>query len=112
MLPALDMTLSIEDLGGVALGPIQTVKDGLRFLADGEGEGVDVAILDVDLHGQEVFPVAEVLRERGVPFLFHTGHPSRPALRTQFPDAPVLTKPTMMNELLDVVGGLLPTRAS
>jgi DNA-binding NtrC family response regulator len=35
--------------------------------------GIDVAILDVHLTGQVVFPVAEILAERGVPFLFATG---------------------------------------
>ena len=36
-------------------------------------ESVDVAILDVNLGGRQVFPVAEILAERGVPFLFATG---------------------------------------
>ncbi len=35
--------------------------------------GIDVAILDVNLAGQVVFPVAEILAQRGVPFLFATG---------------------------------------
>jgi DNA-binding response OmpR family regulator len=36
-------------------------------------EGIDAAILDVNLGGQVVFPVAEILAERGVPILFSTG---------------------------------------
>ncbi len=36
-------------------------------------EGLDAAILDVNFGGQVVFPVAEILAERGVPILFSTG---------------------------------------
>ena len=108
MLPALDMEMAIEDEGGVPLGPIQTVEDGLAFVA-GEGRlaSIDVAILDVNLHGAEVFPLATVLRERGVPFLFHTGHASKAELQQRFPGAPVCSKPMMMNQLLDMVGRLV-----
>jgi CheY-like chemotaxis protein len=36
-------------------------------------ESIDVAILDVNLGGQLVFPVADILSKRGIPFLFATG---------------------------------------
>jgi CheY-like chemotaxis protein len=41
-------------------------------LAQGQ-ENVDVAILDVNLGGQLVFPVADILSRRGIPFVFATG---------------------------------------
>ena len=108
MLPALDMEMAIEDEGGTPLGPIQTVEDGLAFVADeGRLASIDVAILDVNLHGAEVFPLATVLRERGVPFLFHTGHASKAELQQRFPGAPVCSKPMMMNQLLDMIGRLV-----
>ena len=107
MLPALDITMSIEDLGGVPLGPIDTLKSGLDFMADGRGEEVDVAILDVNLHGEDVFPLADALHEREVPFLFHTGHGKREVLQRRFPDAPVVVKPVLVDALLDAAGELL-----
>ena len=108
MLPALDMEMAIEDEGGLPLGPIQTVEDGLDFVADADRlASIDVAILDVNLHGTEVFPLAAVLRERGVPFLFHTGHASKAELQQRFPGAPVCPKPMMMNQLLDMIGRLV-----
>ena len=100
MLPALEMELAIEDAGGTPLGPIDTLARGLAFLDGAEGERIDVAILDVNLHGVEVFPLAERLQERGVPFLFHTGHGSREELKDRFPDAPLCSKPVQVEVLL------------
>lgn len=48
------------------------MDDGLR-IASGTGE-LDAALLDVNVAGQEVFPVAEALKARGVPFVFSTGY--------------------------------------
>jgi DNA-binding response OmpR family regulator len=59
------------ELGCRVVGTAADVKRAID-LARRE-ESVDVAILDVNLGGRQVFPVAEVLAERGVPFLFATG---------------------------------------
>jgi CheY-like chemotaxis protein len=61
-------------------------------IARAETEALDGAILDVNLGGQRSFGVADVLRRRGIPFVFATGYGQLgvdPAHR----DAPVLMKP-------------------
>lgn len=60
----------LEDMGCEIVGPAATVAQGLT-LAEGE---LDAALLDVNVAGQNVFPVAEALVARGVPFVFSTGY--------------------------------------
>jgi DNA-binding response OmpR family regulator len=53
---------------------------------------VDLAMLDINLNGKQSFPVAELLRERGIPFLFATGYgDSVPG--SAFGDVPLVQKP-------------------
>jgi len=59
----------------------------------------DVAILDVNLNGSSVYPVADVLAERGVPFVFSTGYGER-GLSEAYRDRPTLQKPFQL-EILD-----------
>lgn len=62
----------------------------------------DIALLDVNLAGRFSYPVAEVLRERDVPFVFVTGY-GLSALPGELPgalrDTPVLAKPFVQDEL-------------
>jgi CheY-like chemotaxis protein len=62
----------LEDMGCDTLGPISTVDEALKVI-DG-GQAFDGALLDVNVAGKEVFPVAEALKARGVPFVFSTGY--------------------------------------
>jgi DNA-binding response OmpR family regulator len=55
-------------------------------------EAIDAAILDVNLAGKEVFPVADELRRRGVPFMFASGYGDR-GLPGPFQGSPMLQKP-------------------
>jgi DNA-binding NtrC family response regulator len=59
------------DLGCQVVGTAGHIKRAIE-LAQCE-ENVDVAILDVNLGGRQVFPAADILAKRGVPFLFATG---------------------------------------
>jgi CheY-like chemotaxis protein len=62
----------LEDLGAEVLGPVPSVAAALALLAG--GTPVDAAILDVSLGGEMVFPVAEALQARSIPFMFATGY--------------------------------------
>tara|TARA_R110000787_G_scaffold228412_1_gene336114 strand:+ start:186 stop:563 length:378 start_codon:yes stop_codon:yes gene_type:complete len=62
----------LEDMGCVPVGPASTIEEGLT-MAGAESE-LDAALLDVNVAGQQIFPVAELLRARGVPFVFSTGY--------------------------------------
>ena len=62
----------LDDMGCTVVGPESNIDDGLRA-ATTEG-ALDAALLDVNVAGREVFPVAEALKARGVPFVFSTGY--------------------------------------
>jgi CheY-like chemotaxis protein len=58
----------------------------------------DLAILDVNLNGQTIVPVAEALAARGTPFVFATGYGER-GLPDAYRDRPTLKKPFQMDGL-------------
>jgi CheY-like chemotaxis protein len=62
----------LEDMGCIPVGAIATVDEALAVVAD--DALLDAALLDVNVAGRQVFPVAEALRARGVPFVFSTGY--------------------------------------
>ena len=66
----------------------------------------DMALLDVNLDGKPVFPVARVLRERGIPVVFSTGYGAG-SLPTEFADCPVVGKPFTMEALRRAISAAL-----
>lgn len=62
----------------------------------------DLAILDVNLDGQEVFPVADILAERGRPFIFVTGYGGG-GLPPNYQNRPTLQKPFQLEDLSKAV---------
>jgi CheY-like chemotaxis protein len=82
----------LEDMGCAPVGPISNVEDALALLASPEIETLDGALLDVNVAGTEVFPVAEVLKARGLPFVFSTGY-GQGGLPDQWRDHAVIQKP-------------------
>lgn len=67
-----DMAKALEKLGAEVVGPVPRRDKALMLLSS--GEGIDAAVLDINLRGEEVFPVADALAERGIPFVFATGY--------------------------------------
>ena len=95
--------MAIEDalnyLGIDVAGVAGTVDEAL---AQVEQHHFDGAILDVQLHGKDVLPVAEALQRRSIPFVFATGY-GKSGVPEKYRDAPVLQKPFMPAELRDVL---------
>lgn len=96
---ALELQLAFEDEGATVIGPALSLMKALEVVT--HAREIDVALLDVDLAGEDVYPIAELLLQRGVPFLFHTGHGSRSQLTQLFPGAITLMKPTLPETLVD-----------
>ncbi len=67
----------------------------------------DFALLDVNLDGRMSFPVAEILKSRGIPFAFTTGYGAA-GLDASFRDRPVLVKPFLLAELEQLIAGAVP----
>jgi DNA-binding response OmpR family regulator len=70
---ALDLEWLLERHGWRVLGPAATVAQALRLLEQDE-EPPDAALLDVNLRGELVTPVAAALRARGVPFVLASAY--------------------------------------
>jgi CheY-like chemotaxis protein len=76
--------------GATIVGPASNVPDALALVRS--APRIDAAILDINLQGEMVFPVAEALSERGVPFVFATGYDPA-AIPIQFASVPHCGKP-------------------
>lgn len=97
----------LEELGCVIVNLSGTVAQALDQV-EKVAPKVDLAILDVNLGGERVYPVADALAARDVPFLFATGYgPS--GLDDLYPDRTVLSKPYVESSL---VNALLQVRAA
>ena len=88
-LVALSLHDFLSELGYSVVGPVGRVAEALRILNQGP---VDAAILDVNLAGEFVYPLAELLRTRNIPFVFATGYSSE-SIDPRFGDISVLQKP-------------------
>ena len=86
----------LESVGCVVMGPIPRLPEALDAV---DREDYDVAVLDVNLAGERIDPVADALSERNVPFLFVTGYGAS-ALPGEYTERPLLHKPFRMAELL------------
>lgn len=84
------------------LGPVPTVQAALNLLA--VTERIDGAVVDVNLRGELAYPVADVLRRRGIPCVFTTGYDSSSIAR-RAPGVPCLEKPLRPDQLLDALFG-------
>lgn len=99
---AMDLVDEMERAGARVVAECATVDEALGAI---ETVQFDAAVLDVDLRGRDVFPVADRLIELGKPFLFHTGHATRYDLEGRYPDWPVCAKPVAGEALLRVLAG-------
>ena len=99
--PLLAMTLKdvLTASGCTVVGPASSLKQGMRLI---EKEVVDGAILDVNLRGEMVFPLADALAVRSIPFVYITGYSK--LLRACNHGRPFLQKPYTSQQLLKIVG--------
>ena len=106
---ALDLAMTLEDAGADISGPCMTVANALAKAGD-----VDLAVLDVDLRGEDVFPVADRLLLSGTPFIFHTGRQDLEVLRERYGSAvTIMEKPARSEVLVTTLAAIAlerPTR--
>jgi len=67
-----ELRTELCDAGAIVIGPVATLAEALALVES--GQALDGAILDVNLGGEMVFPVADLLLARNVPFVLATGY--------------------------------------
>ena len=95
----------LADLGYSIAAAVGTIAEASEIAATGE---FDVAVLDVNLDGQEIYPVAEILIKRGLPFAFVSGY-GEDSLSEPYRSRPALQKPFLAEQLESTLAGLLAT---
>jgi DNA-binding response OmpR family regulator len=103
MLVAMLVETALEDEDCTVVGPFGALGEALEAA---RGEALDLAVLDINLAGEKVFPVAEVLAGRGVPFLLLSGYGDGglPSDRRHWP---ICAKPFDLHDLVSTLARLL-----
>jgi CheY-like chemotaxis protein len=103
-----DLQRWLEAEGATILGPTATLAEGLRLLRDGAAP--DLAILDIGVRGESVFPVADLLAGRGIPFVFATAY-DEARLPQRYRGRRSVTKPYDRERLIAALAELSPDPA-
>ena len=88
----------LEDAGAEVLGPIGWLNDALAFIRD-RSSVLDCVILDLNLHGEMSYSIADALVHRKVPFVFATGYGAN-AVDSGYRSYPRCEKPITIRDLV------------
>lgn len=94
-LVAIQLEDTLAGLGCIVLEPAHSVEGAEQALETNE---FDVAVLDINIAGKAVYPIARRLTESGIPFVFTTGY-SREHIEDAWRSTPTLRKPYLAVEL-------------
>jgi DNA-binding response OmpR family regulator len=94
----------LEENGATVVGPVGKLE---RALDVAENAGLDAALLDVNLHAERCWPVADDLIRRAIPFAFATGFETKLVMPERFAGCLVLSKPFREQDILAVLKKML-----
>ena len=98
----------IDGYDGAVTAIVPSVERALAALA---ANPVDIAVLDINLHGASVVPLAEHLSAQGVPFVFLTGYGDAELLPEHLRGRPRFDKPVQAERLVEAMLDLAKRRA-
>ena len=99
-----DLSAALGETGAEVLGPVPDLESALSLLA--HGPAPTAAILDIKLQGERVYPLADALRERAIPFVFATGYEAA-AIPEAYAAVPRCEKPYGAERCLQLLFGQL-----
>jgi CheY-like chemotaxis protein len=102
VLLALELETGLSEAGAEVIGPAYELEEAMALL----DRPIDAAVLDANLNGRSVMPVAEALAARQVPFVFATGYGEAGGAPGGF-EAPVIRKPYDVTQVAAAVAELL-----
>ena len=103
-----DLVQLLSDWGCDVIGPASNLRSALHLA---NVPKIDAALLDVNLGGEMVFPVAEKLATRNIPFLFLTAYSMKSAFPPAFREIPRVGKPFDPMALARTMTEILPARS-
>ena len=89
---AMEIESNLQEAGAAIVGPAHTLSDAMALATR---EAISAAVLDLRIGRQSVEPVVRALAARSIPFLFYSGQAPSDPVRTQWPDAAVVSKPVL-----------------
>ena len=95
-LAALTTVDFLESIGCEVVGPAARLAPALALA---QSETLDAAVLDINIAGEMIWPVAERLRDRGIPYLFLSAYPGTKFVPAMFATVPYLPKPLECGDL-------------
>ena len=102
---ALCLNELLEEAGMEVAGPIGRVADAVALIEQ-KTVPIAAAVLDLDLHGELSYPVADALTRHGIRFVFTTGHPAE-RLDAAYHHHPRCEKPFQERALLDALARIV-----
>jgi CheY-like chemotaxis protein len=98
------VTDMLAGLGATVLGPATTIEAGLALAGS---ESFDAAVLDINVRGERIDPIADLLDARGIPMVFATGYGMAAAAERR--NAAVIDKPYTQDRLASALAQALAT---
>jgi DNA-binding response OmpR family regulator len=95
-----ELTTELRALEARVLGPVGTIDAAFALVRS--GQPIDAAVIDVNLGGEMAFPLADLLIERSIPFLFTTGY-DESVIPNRFAGVVRLEKPLNTGEIAEAV---------
>lgn len=89
----------LSDMGHQVVGLATRIGEAIELARE---EDIDFAVLDINLAGTKTFAVADILRRRGIPFVFASGYGAE-GLVDGYRDEPTLRKPYETAQIRDAV---------
>jgi DNA-binding NtrC family response regulator len=95
--------------GADVVGPVPTLATALNVMEN--EQAIELAVLDINLRGELVYPLADALESRGVPFVFASGYDAS-AVPDRFRHVPLLTKPIDFGDIASELSKIDNSRAA
>src|SRR5262245_40544599 len=99
-----DICVALKELGADIVGPVADVGDAIRIV--NSSQAIDAAVVDINLKDEAIYPVADRLRTRKIPFVFTSGY-DRKAIVSRFQDVQLFEKPIDVAALSQSLGSLI-----
>ncbi|MDA8708841.1 hypothetical protein N9M10_05640 [Hellea sp.] len=99
---ALDIENHLVDLGFDIIGPASKLDEGFDIINE-SSEKPDIAVMDINIGGDLVWPLARKLHDEGTKVIFISANCNHKELDTEFKDCPVVDKPASYENIADAI---------